>query len=253
MESTLVYCGESIDGLFRQKVRVIQAKRGYRASEDSLILTWFVRPRPGEVILDVGTGCGVIAFGLAVKEPGAIVVGLEIQPGLTDRARRGIVLNRLQSRVSIVRGDFRNADFFFRPEAFDVVVCNPPYHAAGNGRVTIEEEKALAKHQLTMPSSDLFRVSRKLLKPSGRFSFVYPAERFGKKKKALQESGLNISRMIWIHPRRGAAAGLVCAEARPTSVSGQVEEDVLIIYDRPGVRSPEAEAILAGEDIGHKS
>ena len=74
----LVREGESLDGLFRNKVRVIQAARGYRVSEDALILTGFVRPGPDERILDAGTGCGVIAFGLAVREPSVSVAGAAI-------------------------------------------------------------------------------------------------------------------------------------------------------------------------------
>ena len=82
----LKHVGESVDGLLRNKIRVIQALRGHRVSEDALILAWFVNPRPGEFILDAGTGCGVIAFALAVKEPTVEVVGVEIQPALADRA-----------------------------------------------------------------------------------------------------------------------------------------------------------------------
>ncbi|MFH0824089.1 MAG: hypothetical protein V2B18_15165, partial [Pseudomonadota bacterium] len=64
---------ESIDGLFRNKIKVVQSRRGYRVSEDSLIVTWFVRPGANDLILDAGTGCGVIAFGLAAKWPGVKV------------------------------------------------------------------------------------------------------------------------------------------------------------------------------------
>ena len=105
--------GESINGLFRNKVRVIQARRGYRVSEDAIILTWFARPNPGRLILDAGTGCGVIAFGLAVGNPSVRVLGLEIQERLADRAGRGVKLNGLENQVLVVRGDVRNADRFF--------------------------------------------------------------------------------------------------------------------------------------------
>ena len=49
---------ESVNGLFGNKVQVIQATRGYRVSEDALILAWFSSPREREFILDAGTGCG---------------------------------------------------------------------------------------------------------------------------------------------------------------------------------------------------
>jgi tRNA1Val (adenine37-N6)-methyltransferase len=240
---------ESVDGLFGNKVQVIQARRGYRASEDALILAWFVGIRPGELVLDVGTGAGAIAFGLAVREPAAMVVGLELQGPLADRARRGSVLNGLESRVSIIRGDARTADRLFRPGRFDVVVCNPPYHRPGRGVVNRTEEKALARHQLMLPCGDLFRVAAALLHRGGRLGIIYPAQRFDEMKDPMKDAGLAASRMLWIQPRKDVASRLVCVEARPRAGSGPLVEESLILYNAHGRRTPEATAILNGEHI----
>lgn len=239
---------ESIDGLFQNKLKVIQAVRGYRVSEDALILTWFVRPRPDEFILDAGTGCGVVAFGLTVKEPSVKVVGLEIQEGLADRAARGTRLNRLESRVSIVRGDLRQASLYFRHGIFHAVVSNPPYYEPGRGRVNLEHEKALARHQLMMPLVELCRTAGELLRPEGRLSLIYPADRVDQVDSVFKDAGFKPSRMLWIHPREGAPPSLVCVEARPREPGQALIETTLLLYDGTGARTPEAEAILAGEE-----
>jgi tRNA1Val (adenine37-N6)-methyltransferase len=240
--------GESINGLFRDKVRVIQARRGYRVSEDAIILTWFTRPSPGDVILDAGTGCGVIAFGLAVKHASVTVVGLEIQEGLAGRANRGVKLNKLGDQVSIVRGDVREADLLFQQESFDAVVSNPPYYEPGTGRINLEHEKALSRHQLMMPLHDLFQVSGKILKPEGNLSLIYPAMGRHKIDDAMKAAGFKPSRVLWIHPQKGAEPGLICLEARPERGCPALREDHLFLYSGPGERSREAEAILAGEE-----
>jgi tRNA1(Val) A37 N6-methylase TrmN6 len=241
--------GESIDGLLRNKIRVIQAVRGHRVSEDAIYLAWFVRPRPGETILDAGTGCGVIAFALAVKEPTVHVVGLEIQEALADRAARGARLNGLESRVRFLRGDFRNADRFFRPESFDTVVSNPPYHETGRGQVSPDSERALSRHQLMMPIEELFRVSKTVLKPEGRLSFIYPAAGIERTRAAMKESGFEPARMLWIHPHEGADPGHVCIEScRRVAGEAPVEEH-LCLYETSRERTRKAEAILAGEDL----
>jgi len=241
--------GESVDGLLRNKIRVIQAVRGHRVSEDAVILAWFVRPRPGESILDAGTGCGVIAFALAVKEPTATVVGIEVQPALADRAARGARLNGLESRVRIVRGDVRQAHRFFRPGSFDVVVSNPPYHEAGRGHVSADSERALARHQLMMPLEDLFRVSRDLLRPRGRLSFIYPTAGIERTRRAMKDTGFEPARMLWIHPHEGTDPGLVCIESGKRVTREAPVEEHLYLYDETRARTREAEAILAGEDI----
>jgi tRNA1Val (adenine37-N6)-methyltransferase len=240
--------GESIDGLFRNKVQVIQAERGYRVSEDTIILTWFSRPGPDATVLDAGTGCGAIAFGLAVRHPSLVVVGLEIQESLADRARRGAVLNRLDSRVAIVRGDLRQADRFLRVHTFDAVVSNPPYHEPASGRISRSREKAWARHQLMMPMEDLFRVSARILKPDGGLFTIYPASRSNKVNAAMKGSGFDAARMLWIHPQQGSEPALVCLEAKREPLCPPLVQDHLYVY-RGGKRSPEAEIILAGEEI----
>jgi tRNA1Val (adenine37-N6)-methyltransferase len=243
------YSDESINGLFANKVRVIQSLRGYRVSEDALILTWFARVSPGELVLDAGTGCGVIAFGLAMKVPEATIVGLEIQEALADRASRGRQINGLERNVTIVRGDLRRADIFFRQRWFDAVVANPPYHEPGRGWVSTQEEKALSRHQLMMPILDLFSVSRQLLKSKGRLSLIYPASELDRVRSAMKETGFKPSRMLWIHPYEAAPPCLVCVEAGIAVGMDSLEESSLVLYHRPGLRTRAAEAILAGEDI----
>jgi tRNA1Val (adenine37-N6)-methyltransferase len=241
--------GESVDGLLRNKIRVIQAVRGYRVSEDAIILTWFVRPGAGELILDAGTGCGAIAFGIAARQSTARVVGLELQAGPADRAARGAKLNGLQDRVWIVRGDVRTADRSFATGVFDAVVSNPPYHEPGRGRINLEEEKALSRHQMMMPLEDLFRVASVVLKPAGRLALIYPASGMERIEKSMKDTGFKPARVLWIHSQKGADPGLVCVEARRVGDWSGVTEESLLLYESPGKRTQAAEAILAGEDI----
>ncbi len=240
---------ETIDGLFRNKVRVIQASKGYRVSEDAIILTWFAKPCKEDFVLDAGAGCGVIAFGLAIKSQTVKVVGLEIQEGLVGRAQRGVILNNLVSKVFMLRGDLRNADLLFRPGAFDMVVSNPPYYKSGSGRVSLLSEKALSRHQIMMPLVDLFNVSSKLLKSDGRLCLIYPANESHQLDEATMVSGLKMSRRLWIHTYETAEPVLVCVEAIKSGCDKSLTEENLCLYHSNGKRTPKAEAILAGEDL----
>ncbi len=245
--------GETVDGLLRNRIAVIQAARGYRVSEDALILAWFVRPCAGERILDAGTGSGVIAFALAAFESSVEVVGLEIQEKLADRARRGARLNRLEDRVTVVHGDMREATALFRPGGFDVVVSNPPYHEHGRGRLCPDQEKALARHQLLMPPGDLIAASSIILRPGGRIVMIYPTWGRDRIESILKGSGFKRSRMLWIHPRENAAANLFCIEARLAGEQGMCHDERLILYDSSGKRTPEAERVFSGAFISSTS
>lgn len=239
--------GETIDGLLRNKIQVIQTRSGYRVSEDAVLLTWFASPSPGDIVLDAGAGCGAIAFGIAIKRPGVKLIGLELQKGPAYRAGRGVRLNGLESRVLIVRGDLRTANTFFRTASFDGVVSNPPYYEPARGRISLHEEKALSRHQMMMPVEDLFRVSSILLKTNGRLTLIYPVSGMERIIRVMEETGFQASRLLWIHSQESSEPGLVCLEAQRTVGAQPLREGKLILYDAPGRRSRVAEAILSGE------
>ncbi len=239
--------GETIDGLLRNKIQVIQTRSGYRVSEDAVLLTWFASPRPGDILLDAGAGCGAIAFGLTIKWPGVKVIGLELQQGPAIRAGRGVRLNGLEARVLIVRGDLRTANTFFKATSFDGVVSNPPYYEPARGRISVHEEKALSRHQMLMPVEELFKVSRILLKISGRLTLIYPVSGMDRITRAMAETDFKASRLLWIHSQKSSEPGLVCLEAQRTIVAEPLREGELILYDGPGRRSRIADAILSGE------
>ncbi len=238
---------ESVDGLFGNKVRVIQSRKGYRVSEDAIILTWFARSNAGERIMDAGTGCGVIAFGMAMRDPSVTVVGVEIQRDLADRASRGVKLNDLRDRVFIVQGDVTKADHFFRRGSFDFIVCNPPYYEPGRGRINPQHERALCRHQLSMPIPQLFSVAKALLRNFGRLDLIYPSAGIDGIFNALKGTGFQITRMLWIHPQQEAPPGHVCLELVLTERTKETFEGHLYLYDKQHQRTPFARAILSGE------
>src|SRR3990167_11293285 len=97
---------ETIDDL--DSYKIIQKKNGYRFSDDSVQLANFILPlKPMDSVIDLGTGSGVIPLILTQKSPVQNIVGIEIQEGLAEIAKRNVELNTLSSRIKIIKGDFR--------------------------------------------------------------------------------------------------------------------------------------------------
>ena len=69
----------------------------------------FAKVKPGEKVLDLGTGTGIIPILLAGKTKAGHLTGLEIQEESADMARRSVLYNHLEDRVSIVEGDIKEA------------------------------------------------------------------------------------------------------------------------------------------------
>ncbi|MCK7525153.1 MAG: methyltransferase [Ignavibacteriales bacterium] len=146
----------------------MQGKKGYRFSVDAPLLADFVRTRPEDEALEIGTGSGIIALLLSVK-PFRRITALEIQAGLADLARRNVALNGLGGRIEVVEADFRT----YEPgRTFDLIFSNPPYIRKTAGFLSASAEKSAAKHELHGGIADVLRKLAEWLAPEGRACLV---------------------------------------------------------------------------------
>ena len=65
------------DTFFNGKVTVKQDRVGYRFSIDAVILAHCVRPKPGERVVDLGTGCGIVPLIVGFRYPEIQMLGVE--------------------------------------------------------------------------------------------------------------------------------------------------------------------------------
>ena len=118
---------ERIDDLQRNGYRIIQNPKKFCFGMDAVLLSGFAGVKEGGSVLDMGTGTGIIPLLLSAKTKAAHLTGLEIQEESADMARRSVILNRLDEKITIVTGDIKEAERLFKAASFDVITCNPPY------------------------------------------------------------------------------------------------------------------------------
>jgi len=171
----LLKADESVDEFMGGRLRLIQSKRGYRFSIDAVLLSQFVTVKPGDTVVDLGTGCGIIGLILLLTRTVGSVLGVEIQPSLADLAVRNALLNGFQHRMTVIVGDIRHPPL--APGKTDLVVCNPPYRKSLSGRVNPDSEKAIARHEIMASLGEMIRTASEILRPKGRLAMIYP--RFG--------------------------------------------------------------------------
>lgn len=209
---------------------VIQKKQGYRFSLDALLLAGLTELRPGERVMDLGTGCGIVALILACRFPRCSLVGVECQPQLAALAQRNVRLNGLLERIHIISGDMQTISPGYPPASFEVVVSNPPYRPLASGRLNPDPERAVARHELQGSLASVARTAHGLLPTGGRLSLIYPAWRLVHLCSLLRSHHLEPKKLRLIHSRTGETARLAWVEARK---GGREEMQVLpplIIY-----------------------
>jgi release factor glutamine methyltransferase len=97
----------------------------YDPAEDTFLLLESIPIDPQNVILELGTGCGLIALDCAHR--GAQVFCTDINPFAVQLTRHNIERNRLLLQGAI---DIRQGDLFSvlkANERFNVIIFNPPY------------------------------------------------------------------------------------------------------------------------------
>ena len=236
---------ETLDSFYHGRVRLFQKKTGYRFSVDAPLLADFIRPQPGDSLLELGAGNGIISLLLSLK-PFSRIVALELQPGLAELARRNVRLNGLQDRIEIVEADIRT----YQPaDRFDVVFSNPPYIRKQGGHLSLSGEKSIAKHEIRCDISDIMQAAARALKRDGRTYFIHPAARRADFDAAREAAGLKTRTLRHVHSRPGEAPRWRLAECDFTAPEPAVRPP-LCVYGRDGRYTPEMERIFRGEAGG---
>jgi tRNA1Val (adenine37-N6)-methyltransferase len=205
--------GETLDSFLDGKVQIIQKKKGYRFSIDAVLLSQFARVRRNERVIDLGTGCGVLPLLLSQTSKAHSFVGVEIQEELAACAKKNVILNRLEDRISILRRDFRELREVYPSGSFHIVLSNPPYRKVWTGRVNPSMEKAIARHEIKGTLEDLIPIASHLLLPKGRVYLIFPAWRTVDLLVALRRAKLEPKRMQFVHPKIDEEAKFVLTES----------------------------------------
>jgi len=221
-----------------------QEKTGYRYSIEPFLLADFISLLPGQSVLDVGTGCGIIPLLLVQREANLKITAIEIQD--CAQAQKNIQQNKMDEPITLIHGDFLKEAENLQPESFDHIVSNPPYRKIQTGRINPDAGKALARHEIALSLESLLDKSAPLLKPGGQISLAYPPERMSEILRELEYRNLFPRQARFIHGNFQTAAKIVLISALKGKKSDFCVAPPLAVYNESGTYSKEAESLLRG-------
>ena len=243
MNSIPIHEDERVDDLQRNGYQIIQKKKGFCFGMDAVLLSGFARVNPGERVLDLGTGTGIIPILLEAKTGGKHFTGLEIQEDVAEMAGRSVALNHLEEKVNIVTGDIREAGRIFGGASFDVVTSNPPYMIAGHGLLNPADAKAIARHEITCTLEDVVQTSAALLREKGRCYFVHRPFRMAELFSLMSRYHLEPKRMRLVYPYIDKEPNMVLVEGIAGANPRLTVEKPLIVYNPDGSYREEIHSI----------
>jgi tRNA1(Val) A37 N6-methylase TrmN6 len=236
---------ETRDAILDGSITLIQPKHGYRFSVEAILLGRFARASARDRVLELGAGCGVVAIMMGALYRPREVVALEIQPALAEMVARNAAANSLES-VHAVCADLRQRKIAgVEPASFDLVVANPPYRAMAAGRENPDHGRRIARGESTATLADFVAAARRYARRGGRVAFVFAARRSAELISAMRMNKLEPKRIRFVHPQIAMPASVMLIETRAGGGIEVAIEPPLILYERPGIYTAEASALLS--------
>ncbi len=207
---------------------------------DTVLLADFSKPRKNDKACDLGSGCGTIPLIWMRNDCPGFVTAVEIQENACSMLRRSLELNGLRDKAEVICSDLRELRGKVGLSSYDVVVCNPPYKAAGSGIKSSGKSQLIARHETMCTMKDIAAAAKALLRFSGRFCMCQRPERLCDVLEAMRENDIEPKRLRFVQQRSSKAPKLFLVEGRRGGKpGGLVVEPVLFIEDEKGGFSEE--------------
>ena len=173
-----------------------------RVGTDSMLLGAWAAPGNSLRILDIGTGCGVLALMMAQKT-NATIDALDIDLPSVDEAIRNFRSSPWPEKLFAFHDSLAHFTSENQPD-YDFIITNPPYFV--NSLLSASLHKNRARHGQTLSHAELVYLTSCLLAPGGRFTLILPAETTRAFIPLCEKNGLHLHRSMAIHPKPGAPA-----------------------------------------------
>lgn len=173
---------------------------------DAVLIGAWAMVDNARTILDVGTGCGVIALMCAQRNNRAIIEAIDVDEASVAEAAENFGNSQWSDRLSALHQDFNNIS----GKRYDLIVSNPPYFDSGVSNP--DTPRLVARHQSDLSPFRLLERAADLLTDTGRVTMVVPAEQAIALRDAARSVGLKLVRGTWVRGHENAPVKRILAE-----------------------------------------
>lgn len=210
---------------------------GYCFTSDAVFLANYIKTRKKDVVLDIGTGSGIIPLIVALKKDVSKIIGIEIQEEYAKLATQNVRDNNLQDKIEIVTADIKDFKIGYK---VDCIVCNPPYFKVKQGFHCENDEKKIAKTEVKIELRQIVNISKKSLQSNGKLYVILKIDRMQELFSLLTENKFSVKSVLLLKPTKNKKPDSFIVEA---ILNGKttMHIDILTVYDETGKLTNEAQ------------
>ena len=226
---------ERIDDLEYKGLKIIQNKNWFCFGVDSVLLSDFAKDiKKDSIVMDIGTGTGIIGLLICKKTKLKEIYGIEIQKEVAEMAEKSIILNKLEDKFKILNVNIKDVLTYFEKNYFDSIVTNPPYKKEKTGILNVDINNLISRHEIECNLEDIIKQSSLLLKDLGSFYMVHRAERLVDIMVLLRKYKLEPKLIRFIHSKQNEKPNLILVKSIKLAKEYLKIEKPLIIYKENG-------------------
>lgn len=221
------------------RVRHEQPRTGHRTGLEPVLLAAAIPARPGQHVLEGGTGAASALLCLAARIPGIAGLGLERDAAMAALARRNIAANGFAA-LAVETCDLTA----WRPaRPFDHAFANPPWHDPA-ATAASDPGRDAARRATPGLFAAWARPLARALRHRGTLTLILGADHIAAGLAALAEAGCGSPAIHPFWPKPGRPARLVLLQAIRGGRGPARLLPGLALHDEAGAFTPQAQAIL---------
>ena len=238
----------SSDTVLDGKVLILQSKKGFRVSIDSILLASSVGQFSN--CLELGSGSGVISICLAKRISNSKIVGIEKNIDLVNLSKKNLIKNNLtENEIKFLCLDIMSSEFskLFN-NTFDRVIMNPPYFDKDIINRSKNFEKASARYELKSDLEDWIEAAYKKLLTKGYLNFIFRTGSLQRVLKILDKRWGDI-RIFPLWPKVKKESKLFLVQARKDAKAESKMLPGLISHNKDGSYTDSCNDVLLNRDL----
>jgi len=191
--------GKATDVFYFKQFRVKDDRSTMRVGTDAVLLGAAVDIMGAQDILEIGTGCGIIALMMAQRSD-AMIDAIEIDADSVQQARENVMNSPWPDRIHIFHSSFQE---FTRAcsKKYELIISNPPYYSKSSK--SGDTKRDIGRHTDWLNFNSLINHSKEIMKETGSLWVVLPVRESDDFIDKAMKNGLYLNDQLKFIPRKG--------------------------------------------------